>query len=394
MRCSSILALFFISGTAIQPTVAQTASLSEETKAPIAPVENVNDGDVELDASSESNTRAGRLDEADQEEAVQEDLIQEQLEQNRSEQNASASLAREPQSANQWLAELQNIITNANFQVSFVQTIAGKETVPYLWRHGIMEDGSELEQLNLQNGPGRELIRVNDVVSVFEPDVQPYSLRSKHINGPIPSALLYHPEQLAEAYEFVAVGRARVAGRSAQQIRIVSRDNTRFGYQLWLDESSGMMLKLNMLDLQGALLEQIQVTAFAISSEPAEYFSRINSASLPAPMALSNAPNRAHKWDVTYLPTGMREIKQDTRRLALTGQVVEYKLFSDGLVDVSVYVQPAEDALGETLALRNEVSTFLTLTDGKAQVTVVGEIPLQTANAIATSLRPVSSVNK
>ena len=68
----------------------------------------------------------------------------------------------------------------------------------------------------------------------------------------------------------------------------------------------------------------------------------------------------------------MREIKQDTRRLALTGQIVEYKLFSDGLVDVSVYVQPAEDALGETLALRNEVSTFLTLTDGKAQVTVVG----------------------
>ena len=53
-----------------------------------------------------------------------------------------------------------------------------------------MEDGSELEQLNLQNGPGRELIRVNDVVSVFEPDVQPYSLRSKHINGPIPSVLL------------------------------------------------------------------------------------------------------------------------------------------------------------------------------------------------------------
>jgi sigma-E factor negative regulatory protein RseB len=111
-------------------------------------------------------------------------------------------------------------------------------------------------------------------------------------------------------------------------------------------------------------------------------------------MALSNTPNRAHKWDVTYLPAGMREIKQDTRRLALTGQIVEYKLFSDGLVDVSVYVQPAEDALGETLALRNEVSTFLTLTDGKAQVTVVGEIPLQTANAIATSLRPVSSVSE
>lgn len=66
-------------------------------------------------------------------------------------------------------------------------------------------------------------------------------------------------------------------------------------------------------------------------------------------------------------------------------------MFSDGLVDVSVYVQPAEDALGGDIALRNEVSTFLTLKAGKAQVTILGEIPLQTAKAIATS---ISSVNK
>ena len=37
------------------------------------------------------------------------------------------------------------------------------------------------------------------------------------------------------------------------------------------------------------------------------------------------------------------------------------------------------------------IEKFLTLTDGKAQVTVGGEIPLQTANAIATSLRPVNN---
>ena len=55
---------------------------------------------------------------------------------------------------------------------------------------------------------------------------------------------------------------------------------------------------------------------------------------------------------------------------------------------MSVYVQPADDAIGGDIALRNELSTFLTLTDGKAQVTVVGEIPLQTAKAIATSLGP------
>ena len=56
-------------------------------------------------------------------------------------------------------------------------------------------------------------------------------------------------------------------------------------------------------------------------------------------------------------------------------------------MDVSVYVQPAADAIGSDLVLRHDLSTFLSLTDGKAQVTVIGEIPLQTANAIATSLR-------
>ena len=176
----------------------------------------------------------------------------------------------------QWLQRLQSLISSANYQVSFVQTTVGKETVPYLWRHGVLDDGTEVEQLNLQNGPGRELIRVDGIVSVFEPDTQPYSIRSRFINGPIPNILLHNPQKLLESYEFVLVGRARVAGRSAQQIRIVSRDNTRFGYQLWLDEESGMLLKLNMLDLQGALLEQIQISAFSVMASPSPYFGRIN----------------------------------------------------------------------------------------------------------------------
>ena len=293
----------------------------------------------------------------------------------------------------QWLQRLQSLISSANYQVSFVQTTVGKETVPYLWRHGVLDDGTEVEQLNLQNGPGRELIRVDGIVSVFEPDTQPYSIRSRFINGPIPNILLHNPQKLLESYEFVLVGRARVAGRSAQQIRIVSRDNTRFGYQLWLDEESGMLLKLNMLDLQGALLEQIQISAFSVMASPSPYFARVNPSSLPEPIMMASSQSRAHGWEVNYLPVGMKEVKRDTRRLALTGQVVEYKMYSDGLVDVSVYVQPIEDALGGDIALRNEVSTFLTLKAGKAQVTVLGEIPLQTAKAIATSISAVNNSN-
>ncbi|QPG06518.1 MucB/RseB C-terminal domain-containing protein [Salinimonas marina] len=288
--------------------------------------------------------------------------------------------------ARSWLQKLAQMVATQNFHVAFVQARAGQETIPWLWRHGVMADGTVMEQLNLQNGPGQEQIRVGQVVSVFEPDVPPYSVRSGAIHGPIPAMLLNQPARLEQAYKFVTVGRARISGRTAQQLRIISRDNTRFSYQLWLDETTGMLLKLDTVDLQGNVLEQIQVTSFEVTDKPHDYFSKVNQSSLPQPMAGRRGQSQQHNWQVGFLPKGMVEVSQNVRRLALTGQAVEHKLFSDGLVDVSVYVQSAKQAIGSDLALRHDLNTFLTFTSGAAQVTVVGEIPLKTANAMAQSL--------
>lgn len=291
--------------------------------------------------------------------------------------------------ATHWLQRLAKTVSEENFQVSFVVTRMGQETTPYLWRHAVMEDGTSMEQLNLQNGPGQEQIRVANTVSVFEPDSQPYSVNSGAIHGPIPSALLYNPESLKAAYKFVTVGRARVSGRTAQQLRVISRDNSRFSYQMWLDESSGMLLKFNTLDLQGSVLEQIQVTSLSLSQEPHPYFAKVNKASLPQPMATREGETPTHNWKLSYLPQGMEKVKQDVRRLPNTGQVVEYKMLSDGLVDVSVYVQSARQALGSDVALRHELNTFLSVNNGNVQITVVGEIPLPTATAIAQSIQVI-----
>lgn len=290
------------------------------------------------------------------------------------------------QSASSWLNKLASTVASRNFQVSFVLSRAGQETIPYLWRHAVLSDGTVMEQLNVQNGPGQEQIRVGDIVSVFEPDTQPYSLRASAIQGPIPAALLQTPDSLQAGYEFVTVGRARISGRTAQQLRIISRDNNRFSYQLWLDEQTGMLLKLNTLDLQGAVIEQIQITGFTLSDEPHPYFAKVNQANLPPPMAVGQDKNPEHQWQLGYLPKGMTLVREDIRRLPGTGQVVEYKLFSDGLVDVSVYVQKAEQGVGADLALRHELNTFLSLVQGQVQITVVGEIPLQTATTIAQSI--------
>ncbi|MDC8832751.1 MucB/RseB C-terminal domain-containing protein [Alteromonas gilva] len=309
---------------------------------------------------------------------------------NESESNGIDQVERLSLNGLEWLERLAQANRQSNFEVSFVLTRPGQEVIPYLWRHALLENGLEAEQLNLQNGPGQEMIRLGNVVSVFEPDVQPYSIYADAITGPLPSDLLYEPQALVDAYQFITIGRTRVSGRPAQQLRIVSRDNKRYNYQLWLDEETGMLLKLNMVDLQGALLEQVQVTGIKVSPEPAPYFAKINPQALPSAVAMT-PKTRQHQWEVQFIPVGMQEIKRETRRLAMTGQVVEYKLFSDGMVDVSVYVQPAHDSLDSDVVLRHSTNTFLSLTTGQIQITVIGKVPPATAYEIAHSLRAVGT---
>ena len=282
-------------------------------------------------------------------------------------------------------------ITHLNYQVSFVVLKPGVDAQPYLWRHGVNEQGVELEQLSLLNGPGIEMIRIGDQVSYFEPNVPPYSLKSSVINGPFPLAFFSDPEELADSYEFIAVARSRVSGRAAQQIRIVSKDRSRYSFNLWLDQETGLLLKLNMVNLKGQLLEQIQVTEFEVTGSIHPYLERVEQAKMPPIVSLAKTGESAKNWQINALPVGMKIIKWDIHRLPTNGEVVDYVMLSDGLIDVSVYLQPVSlQSAEEGLVYHNESNTLLTRRLGPVQVTVIGKLPAQTANAIASSITLVN----
>lgn len=290
------------------------------------------------------------------------------------------------QNPTEWLKRLAHQTSHLSYEVSFVLSQPGQETQPYLWRHAILDDNTKIEQLTLLNGPGFEHIRFNSVISLFEPGFPAYSIPGDAIKGPIPSVLLTDPEAIKQGYEFVLVGRNRVSGRAAQQLRIIPRDKTRYGYHIWLDEDTGMLLKLNMYDLKGVLLEQIQVTQLTISNKVKTLFESVQQSNLPKVITMKNPPQRDHEWKVGFLPVGMKQIKQDIHRLAITGQIVEYSMLSDGLIDVSVYIQQASEAFSEDVEYRINTKSVLSRTNGRVQVTIVGEIPLTTAASLAESI--------
>lgn len=289
--------------------------------------------------------------------------------------------------ANAWLTKMASAKRNLNFQVSFVLMKPGIEAQPFVWRHGISAEGVELEQLDELNGPGREVIRIGDKVSYFEPDRPPYSLASGYINGPLPNVLLADPMSLTDAYEFALVGRSRVSGRVAQQIRVASKDKNRFKFNLWLDQNTGLPLKINMVDLEGQTIEQIQVTDLNVTAEPDAYLTKMENTILPDTILLPPKAEIEQRWKLDFLPTGMKQIKHDVRRLTADGGLVEYVMLSDGLIDVSVYLQQAlSDASQNEILGRIGSEIYLTRQQGNVLVTVIGKLPAKTANSIASSL--------
>ena len=307
------------------------------------------------------------------------------------------------------LERLSHALRHLNFNTSFV-VVKNNQADPYHWLHGVVEPVEqtepaeqtpqkldsheavnstrvELEILALLNGPRRDILRINNTVSYLEPEYTPYSIRSKQISGPIPAVLSQDIRLLENNYHFVSVGKNRVLGRAAQLIRIVPKDVHRFGYWLWLDQDSGLLLKLAVITSKGKLLEQIQFTQLEVTQTPSENLKQLQLTKLPEIIDFSIKENHSElAWQVNWLPNGFTSIKSDRHRINNSKQAVEFMLFNDGLVDISVYVNPSADKQRPIEFANDGATLVLNQVINNIEVSVVGKIPLETAKKIVSSV--------
>tara|TARA_R110000787_G_scaffold5710_3_gene20605 strand:- start:392 stop:1354 length:963 start_codon:yes stop_codon:yes gene_type:complete len=294
--------------------------------------------------------------------------------------------ANENEQAEPWLERLAQSLQTLNFSTSFV-VVKNNQAEPYHWFHGVDENGNELEILSLLNGPRRDILRKKNTVSYIEPELPPYSVTSQQITGPIPAVLRGDASNLAETYDFISVGRSRVLGRPAQLIRIVSKDPYRYGHWLWLDQKTGMLLKLALANRSGQLLEQIQFTHLDITAELGDSLLQLQQTTLPKVIEIPEGyQEQILQWQVNWLPTGFKRLNANRHRISTTNKPVEFMLFNDGLVDVSVYVNPSEESQRATDYVMDGATVVLNQVVNGFEVSVVGKIPAKTAKAIADSV--------
>ncbi len=286
-------------------------------------------------------------------------------------------------SALQWVQRLSSSLKELNFDTSFV-VVRNNRAEPYRWLHGV-EENNELELLTLLNGPRKESIRIDNNVSYFESDNPPYTVNSSAISGPIPRAFSGNVEKLQQSYDFITVGKSRILGRPAQLIRLECKDKQRFGYWLWLDIQSGLLLKAAVISRNGELLEQIQFTHLLITEHSNDLLKQLITVELPSPAA-SIAKPIALPWQVNWLPSGFELVNSNRGLLSTINEQVESLMYNDGLVDVSIYVSRSDEAARQASINQTGATVLLSQLREGYEINVVGKIPANTALQIAESV--------
>ena len=289
-----------------------------------------------------------------------------------------------------WLGKLKNALTKTNFQAGIV-TLKGEKTESFQWSHGyVAEQNIGIEKVAPLIGGGVTTVRRGNTVAFIEPNKEPYAVTSPSIRNFIPPVFYKDAASLSDSYQFVLVSKSQIAGRSAQLIRIESISKHAFNYWVWIDVISGLPLRLAFVDEMGEVKEQVLMTHLSLNNEPKPEMLAVLEMDLPQPAVAEIATQaETNNWQMTWLPDGFKLIKSDRHHVSISREVSDYYLYSDDLVEISIYVQRPLDSFKSPIVLKDGATSFVMLRSSGFDVTVVGKVPAEVAYQIATNVKRV-----
>ncbi|MGB0134740.1 MucB/RseB C-terminal domain-containing protein [Dokdonella sp.] len=283
------------------------------------------------------------------------------------------------------LSQMASAIESLDYQGSFLYQHAGRIDTLRVTHAG---GPRERERLVSLNGPRTEVFRNGPDVTFVQQDGSSVIYPSNSGRGLLPLVPASAGRRLDENYRLKVVGIDRVAGYVADVIDVEPRDSWRYGYRLWLDRDSRLLLRSIVMDSQRRTLEQFMFVALEIGRLPD------GSELIPSQRELLTSRSagaddwiveRNSTWKAATLPPGFS--LSSIRRSRSDGEGVEHLVYSDGLANISIYLEPSRgEALeGATLTQRGPLN-ILTLSRNEWRITAVGDVPGATLSAIADSL--------
>jgi sigma-E factor negative regulatory protein RseB len=234
------------------------------------------------------------------------------------------------------------------------------------------------------------------------PDQHTVLVEPQQESGPFLGSLPQFDSKVGDFYRIEAMPSTRILGRAVKGIAVNPKDQFRFGYRLWLDEKTAMPLKTQLCDSRGQVIEQIFFARLDMrenipDSDLAPTVRTDGMRWVRQGTSSDSASAALAAYRASQLPPGFRLAMQGAQTLGDASSPASHLVYSDGLATVSVFVEehsvsasgiapPADPSSWQGLARVGSGYAFSTVVEGH-QVTAVGEVPAQTVEFIAHSVK-------
>ncbi len=261
-------------------------------------------------------------------------------------------------------------------------------------------DGVQRERLVHLNGAPREILRLGeDVECIVLPGDELLKLEGSIPAGPFARVFTRQFESLSNVYALSYFGEDRVAGREAVRLAVTPLDDNRYGYRLWLDKATYLLLRSDLVDARGDRLEIFQFShlVFGDAVNDADLEAQWPDGSHISHLTLSEdagvtQPHAVNDpaWHARWLPEGFSMAAADLRHTSAL-KAVNTLMYSDGLATFSVFIEDMPEGGAASMVSRNGATVAVTqMAAGPDKrhhlVTLVGELPTPTARRIAESI--------
>ena len=290
----------------------------------------------------------------------------------------------------QWLARA----AQAARQLSYVGTIVyqiGPRVETSRLAH-LFDNGVELEKLVSLDGPAREVVRTQSDVRYYYPDVKLVKIEPRTFRNAFPGLSADQQRSLSQYYDFRVVTGERVGGRAAEVVTFEPRDGMRYAHRFWSDTATGLLLKARIVNERGDVVEQFAFTDLSVNATIDRALVEPTWAKAPPDWTIREGSGGDVKqgdtgWMVARIPPGFAKIMEGFRKLRGRQDPVAHLVFSDGLVAISVFVEPLPPAVGGTgLSQQGGLNIYSVKLDDHL-VTALGEAPGATVRQIANSVQ-------
>lgn len=287
-----------------------------------------------------------------------------------------------------WLDQVALATRQTDYEGVFVYQRQSGMEIAHI-SHRFDHDG-EIARLDALSGAPRTFLRENGTVYCYIPNGHHFNIERHRHRPMFPEILPYPTTPLTEFYQLHFLGHLNIAGHDSIGLSLIPRDAWRYGYALWADSKTMVLLRLIKLDAHEQPAAQFSFTQIELGSAPdrAQFRTGLND-KRPIVLPEHEAPAPT-TWHVDKLPPGFHLVTVTRLDLPDNSRTVTHLVYSDGMATVSLFIEALapNDQLRQHGLAEHGAMTLYTRPQGNDQITALGEVPPATLMMMADSIQP------